>query len=87
MFDAAYADALYTEYKNRRIDDAGALAALQKAFAGKTVLVLAPGGSLAAEAGRCRCGSRAGRRDSLGGQLCAGFCDARLCVFHERKTL
>ena len=52
VFDAAYADTLYTEYKNRRIDDAGALAALQKAFAGKTVLVLAPGGSLAAEAGR-----------------------------------
>ena len=52
VFDAAYADTLYTEYKNRRIDDAGALAALQRAFAGKTVLVLAPGGSLAAEAGR-----------------------------------
>lgn len=34
----------------------------------------------------CRCSSRAGRRDSLG-QLCAGFCDARLCVFHERKTI
>ena len=52
VFDAAYADTLYTEYKNRRIDDAGALAALQKTFAGKNVLVLAPGGSLAAEAGR-----------------------------------
>ena len=52
VFDAAYADTLYTEYKNRRIDDAGALAALQRAFAGKNVLVLAPGGSLAAEAGR-----------------------------------
>ena len=52
VFDAAYADTLYTEYKNRRIDDAGALAALQRTFAGKTVLVLAPGGSLAAEAGR-----------------------------------
>ena len=51
-FDAAYADKLYTEYKNRRIDDAGALAALQRAFAGKTVLVLAPRGSLPAEAGR-----------------------------------
>ena len=31
VFDAAYADTLYTEYKNRRIDDAGALAALQSA--------------------------------------------------------
>ena len=52
VFDAAYADALYTEYKNRRTDDTAALAALQAAFAGKTVLVLAPGASLAAEAGR-----------------------------------
>ena len=52
VFDAAYADALYTEYKNRRTDDTAALAALRAAFAGKTVLVLAPGASLAAEAGR-----------------------------------
>ena len=52
VFDAAYADALYTEYKNRRTDDTAALAALRVAFAGKTVLVLAPGASLAAEAGR-----------------------------------
>ena len=32
VFDAAYADALYTEYKNRRTDDTAALAALQAAF-------------------------------------------------------
>ena len=51
VFDAAYADTLYTEYKNRRTDDTAALAALRVAFAGKTVLVLAPGASLAAEAG------------------------------------
>ena len=52
VFDAAYADALYTEYKNRRTDDTAALAALRAAFEGKTVLVLAPGASLAAEVGR-----------------------------------
>ena len=86
VFDAAYADTLYTEYKNRRIDDAGALAALQRAFAGKTVLVLAPWRQSGCRGWTCRCSSRAGRRDSLG-QLCAGFCDARLCVFHERKTI
>ena len=51
-YRAAYADALYTEYKNRRTDDTAALAALQTAFAGKTVRVLAPGASLATEAGR-----------------------------------
>lgn len=52
MFDAAYADTLYTEYKNRRTDDTAALAALQATFTGKTVRVLAPGASLATEAGR-----------------------------------
>lgn len=52
VFDAAYADALYTEYKNRRIDDTAALAQLQGALAGKTVLVLAPGASLATAQGR-----------------------------------
>lgn len=51
-FDAAYADKLYTEYKNRRIDDEAALAALHTAFAGKRVLILAPGATLAAEEGR-----------------------------------
>ena len=52
VFDAAYADKLYTEYRNRRIDDEAALAALQTAFGGKKVLVLAPGATLATEAGR-----------------------------------
>ena len=41
VFDAAYADALYTEYKNRRTDDTAALAALRAAFAGKTVAAAA----------------------------------------------
>ncbi|WP_295419219.1 aldolase catalytic domain-containing protein [uncultured Subdoligranulum sp.] len=52
VFDAAYADKLYTEYRNRRTDDAAALAALQTAFGGKRVLVLAPGASLATAEGR-----------------------------------
>ena len=52
VFDAAYADTLYVEYKNRRTDDTAALTALQAAFTGKTVRVLAPGASLATEAGR-----------------------------------
>ncbi|MGN0974771.1 MAG: aldolase catalytic domain-containing protein [Gemmiger sp.] len=51
-FDKAYADSLYEQYRSRRVDDAGAMAQLQTAFAGKTVLVLAPGASLAGEAGQ-----------------------------------
>lgn len=42
-FDAAYADNLYEEYKNNRIDDSVARAELQKVLSGKEVLVLAPG--------------------------------------------
>ena len=84
MFDAAYADMLYTEYKNRRIDDAGALAALQRAFAGKNVLVLAPGGSLAAEAGRAAVA--AAQADvTVSANFVPDFCDARLCVFTNAK--
>ena len=52
VFDAAYADKLYTEYRNRRTDDEAALTALQTAFGGKRVLVLAPGASLATAEGR-----------------------------------
>ena len=51
-FDAAYADKLYTEYHNRRVNDEEALAALREAFGGKRVLVLAPGATLATEEGR-----------------------------------
>lgn len=51
-FDAAYADKLYGEYQRRAIDDEAALETLKAAFGGKTVLVLAPGASLAGEAGR-----------------------------------
>ena len=73
VFDAAYADTLYTEYKNRRIDDAGALAALQRAFAGKTVLILGTGGTHSTVTAVCRDGgakeiltaSRTGKGDAL----------------------
>ena len=51
-YDKDYADRLYREYQNRAIDDTAALDTLRTAFGGKTVLVLAPGASLAAEAGR-----------------------------------
>lgn len=45
-FDAAYADGLYAAYKDHRIDDTAARAALQKALAGRPVLCLAPGATL-----------------------------------------
>ena len=51
-YDKDYADRLYREYQNRAIDDTAALDTLRTAFGGKTVLVLAPGASLAEEAGR-----------------------------------
>ena len=46
-FDKAYADRLYREYQSRRVDDAAALESLKAAFAGRRVLVLAPGATLA----------------------------------------
>ena len=46
-YDKDYADRLYREYQNRAIDDTAALDTLRTAFSGKTVLVLAPGASLA----------------------------------------
>ena len=46
-YDPAYADRLYAEYQGRRVDDAAALEELKAAFAGKQVLVLAPGATLA----------------------------------------
>ncbi len=52
VFDGAYAERLYEEYRRRNIDDSAALAALRAAFAGKTVLVLAPGASLGTAAGQ-----------------------------------
>ena len=46
MFDAAYADKLYEDYKRHSVDDSAAMAALAGQLAGKQVLVLAPGPSL-----------------------------------------
>lgn len=51
-FDAAYADKLYDEYQRRNIDDSAALDTLRGLFAGKRVLVLAPGASLGTDEGR-----------------------------------
>ena len=46
VFDAAYADKLYEDYKRHSVDDSAAMAALAGQLAGKQVLVLAPGPSL-----------------------------------------
>ena len=46
-FDAAYADELYASYKDNRIDDTADRARLAQALAGRKVLCLAPGGTLA----------------------------------------
>ena len=42
-FDAMYADGLYEEYKNNRIDDSAARKSLKDILNGKEVLILAPG--------------------------------------------
>lgn len=42
-FDATYADGLYEEYKNNRIDDSAARKSLKDILNGKEVLILAPG--------------------------------------------
>ena len=46
-FDKEYADKLYQEYQSRQIDDTAAMQELTGAFQGRTVLVLAPGATLA----------------------------------------
>lgn len=46
VFDAAYADKLYEDYKRHSVDDSAAMATLAGQLAGKQVLVLAPGPSL-----------------------------------------
>lgn len=45
-FDAAYADSLYEEYKNHKIDDSAARAALKERLKSKKVLLIAPGSSI-----------------------------------------
>lgn len=86
VFDAAYADTLYTgvqEPPHRRCRRTGP--PCRGPLRARPCWCWPPAAAWR-RGWPCRCSSRAGRRDSLG-QLCAGFCDARLCVFHERKTL
>ena len=45
-YDAAYADELYTAYKDNRIDDSAARAALLEKLSGRSILCLAPGSTL-----------------------------------------
>lgn len=45
-FDAAYADSLYEEYKNHKIDDADARTSLKERLKNKKVLLIAPGSSI-----------------------------------------
>lgn len=45
-FDAAYADSLYVEYQNHRIDDTKALEDIRHAFEQRDLLLLAPGPSV-----------------------------------------
>lgn len=48
-FDAEYADKLYEEYKNNKIDDREAWNALKKELAHKKILVMAPGSTISTE--------------------------------------
>lgn len=50
-FDAAYADQLYAEYKDNRVDDSDAVARLKQEIGGRGVLVVAPGGSILEHSG------------------------------------
>lgn len=45
-FDSLYADALYKEYMNHRIDDTDAKNRLKSEFFGNTILVIAPGATI-----------------------------------------
>ena len=45
-FDADYADLLYAEYKNHKVDDSDAIEKLKAEIGGRNVLVVAPGGSI-----------------------------------------
>lgn len=46
VFDAAYADELYQEYQNHKIDDSKVISELRSKICDKKVLVIAPGASL-----------------------------------------
>ena len=83
-YDKDYADRLYREYQNRAIDDTAALDTLRTAFGGKTVLVLAPGASLAEEAGRSAVA--AAKADCIvSANFCPAFCQPDYAFFTNSK--
>lgn len=47
VFDASYADRVYEEYQNNRIQDSDARGRLKDELMGKTILVVAPGATIA----------------------------------------
>ena len=72
-FDKDYADRLYAEYQDRRVDDAAALEGLKAAFAGRRVLVLAPGATLADPATQARVAALRGAPDGAEVTVSANF--------------
>mgnify|MGYP000609350718 CR=1 FL=1 len=83
-YDKDYADRLYREYQNRAIDDTAALDTLRTAFGGKTVLVLAPGASLADETGRNAVA--AAKADCIvSANFCPEFCQPDYAFFTNSK--
>ena len=83
-YDKDYADRLYREYQNRAIDDTAALDTLRTAFSGKTVLVLAPGASLADETGRSAVA--AAKADCIvSANFCPEFCQPDYAFFTNSK--
>ena len=83
-YDKDYADRLYREYQNRAIDDTATLDTLRTAFGGKTVLVLAPGASLAEETGRNAVA--AAKADCIvSANFCPEFCQPDYAFFTNSK--
>lgn len=83
-YDKDYADRLYREYQNRAIDDTATLDTLRTAFGGKTVLVLAPGASLAEEAGRNAVAAT--KADCIvSANFCPEFCQPDYAFFTNSK--
>lgn len=83
-FDGKYADALYRDYQRRKIDDAAALQALGEAFGGKTVLVLAPGASLASDTGRAAA-AQTGAQVVVSANFCPDFLRPDYAFFTNSK--
>ena len=83
-FDKAYADGLYADYQGRAVDDAAAMAALATVFGGKRVAVLAPGASLAGEAGR-EAVRASGAELCVSANFCPDFCKPDYAFFASSK--